>query len=68
MSELSTEELRVLAREVFGRDLGDAEVEACRPRLPTMVRNVRTIRERARHLGAIEPALVPQPPKGDDRG
>lgn len=68
MTELSTDELRALAREVFGRELSDAEAEAFRPRLPTMVRNVRTIRERARDLGAIEPALVPQALKGDDHG
>lgn len=68
MSELSTEELRALAREVFGRDLSDARIEACRARLPTMARNVRRLRERERDLGALEPALVPQLPKGDDHG
>lgn len=68
MAELSRQELRSLAREVFGRDLADAEIEACRPRLPTMVRNVRRLRERERDLGALEPALVPQPASGDEHG
>jgi len=68
MSELSNEELRALAREVFGRDLADAEIEAYRARLPTTVGNVRTVRERARHLGSLEPAPVVRVPAGDGHG
>jgi hypothetical protein len=52
------EELKRMARETFGRELSDAQVEAYRGRLPTMVRNVERIREWEPRLRHAEPALV----------
>jgi hypothetical protein len=58
MSEPTTAELRQMAREAFGRDLGAAEAEALRLRLPTMARLARLLREQARRLGETEPAAI----------
>jgi hypothetical protein len=58
MAKPTTEELKQMAREVFGRELSDAQAEAYRGRLPTMVRNVRRLREWEPRLRPAEPALV----------
>jgi hypothetical protein len=52
------DELKKMARETFGRELSDAQVEAYRGRLPTMVKNVERLRDWAPHLRHAEPALV----------
>jgi hypothetical protein len=58
MARPTTDELKVIAREAFGRELSDEEAEAYRGRLPTMVQNVRRLRDWAPRLRAVEPALV----------
>ena len=58
MSRPSLDELRRMARETFGRELSDAQVDAYRGRLPTMAKNVRLLRDWERRLGAIDPAPV----------
>jgi hypothetical protein len=58
MSKPTIEQLQKLARETFGRELTEAQVEAYRGRLPTMAENVRRIREWEPRLRAAEPALV----------
>jgi hypothetical protein len=52
------DELKRMARETFGRELSDAQAEAYRGRLPTMVKNVERIREWAPRLRQAGPALV----------
>jgi hypothetical protein len=52
------DELKRMARETFGRELSDAQAEAYRGRLPTMVRNVERLREWEPRLRQVEPALV----------
>jgi hypothetical protein len=47
-----------MAREVFGRELSEAQAEGYRGRLPTMARNVRLLRDWERRLGTLDPALV----------
>ena len=58
MSRPSVDDLKRIAREVFGRELSDAQAEAYRGRLPTMAKNVRLLRDWERRLGTIDPALV----------
>ena len=58
MSSPSRDDLKRMAREAFGRELSDAQVEAYRGRLPTMVRNVQLLRDRERRLGTIDPSQV----------
>jgi hypothetical protein len=58
MSSPSLEDLKRMARESFGRELSDAQAEAYRGRLPTMVRNRRLLRDWERRLGPIDPAQV----------
>ena len=58
MSRPSLDDLKAMARETFGRELGEAQAEAYRGRLPTMARNVRLLRDWERRLGAIDPALI----------
>lgn len=58
MSSPSLEELKRMARESFGRELSDTQVEAYRGRLPTMVRNVRLLRDWERRLGTTDPCQV----------
>ena len=60
MSSPSLDDLKRMARESFGRELSDAQAEACRARLPTMVRNRRLLRDWERRLGTIDPAQVPR--------
>ena len=54
----STAELQRMAREAFGRALGEAEAEAYRSRLPTMVKNVARLRAWERQLHDTAPAQV----------
>jgi hypothetical protein len=58
MAKPTTEELKEMARATFGREISDAQAEAYRGRLPTMVRNVQRLRERESRLRHAEPALV----------
>lgn len=60
MSQSSIEELRRIARESFGRELADEQLEAYRGRLPTMARNVEVLRRWEERLREVEPALVQQ--------
>ena len=58
MASPSLDDLKRMARESFGRELSDAQAEAYRGRLPTMVRNVRLLRDWERRLDAIDPSQV----------
>jgi hypothetical protein len=60
MAKPTTEELKAMARETFGRELSDEEAEAYRGRLPTMVQNVQRLRAWEPRLRHAEPALVQQ--------
>jgi hypothetical protein len=55
-----------MAREVFGRELSDAQADTYRGRLPTMAKNVRLLRDWERRLGTIDPALVQRVGGGHD--
>jgi hypothetical protein len=58
MSRPSLDDLKRMAREAFGRELSEAKAEGYRGRLPTMVRNVRLLRDWERRLGTLDPAQV----------
>ena len=58
MAKPTTDELRQMGRETFGRELSDAQIAAYRGRLPTMVRNVQRLRSWESRLRHAEPALV----------
>jgi hypothetical protein len=58
MSGPSIAELQQMARATFGRELSEAQAEAYRGRLPTMVRNVERLQQWARGLGNAAPAQV----------
>jgi hypothetical protein len=58
MSSPSLDDLKRMARENFGRELSDAQAEAYRARLPTMVRNRRLLRDWERRLGGTDPSQV----------
>ena len=62
----TVDELKRMAREGFARELSDAQAEAYRGRLPTMVRNVQRLREWEPRLRHAEPALVQRVVPGDD--
>lgn len=68
MAQPNTDELKRIARETFGRELTDAQVEAARGRLRAMVRNVQRLREWEPRLRHAEPALVQRvvPGGGDE--
>ncbi len=70
MSQPSTAELRRMARETLGRELDDAELEAMRHRLPTMIKSLDILRDREARLRDIEPVTVYRVPEqgGTDRG
>lgn len=68
MAAPTIDELKTLAREVFGREISDAQAEAYRGRLPAMARNVRTLQARERALGPIDPALVQHAEPGKHHG
>ena len=57
-ADLSTHELRQLAREVLGHDVSAAQAEAYRARLPTMARVVRILRKWEPQLREVEPAAI----------
>jgi hypothetical protein len=59
------DDLKRMARDTFGRELSNAEAEAYRGRLPTMVENVRRLRAWAPRLRQAEPALVQRVVAGD---
>jgi hypothetical protein len=64
MADPSVAELQDMARTVFGRELSEAQAEAYRGRLPTMVRIVRRVRElepRLRDAQPVQIARVPEP-------
>jgi hypothetical protein len=58
MSGPSIAELQRIAREAFGRQLSEAQAEAYRGRLPTMVQNVERLQRWAERLGDTAPAQV----------
>jgi hypothetical protein len=66
MSRPSLDDLKQMAREVFGRELSDAQADAYRGRLPTMAKNIRLLRDWERRLGTIDPALVQRVGGGHD--
>jgi hypothetical protein len=68
MMTTTMDELRKMARAAFGRELSDAQLEAYRGRLPTMVKNVERLREWEPRLRHAEPALVQRvaPGGGDE--
>jgi hypothetical protein len=64
MAKPSVVELQEMARTVFGRELSEAQAEAYRGRLPTMVRIVQRVRElepRLRDAHPVQIARVPEP-------
>jgi hypothetical protein len=64
MADPSVAELQDMARTVFGRELSEAQAEAYRGRLPTMVRIVQRVRElepRLRDAPPVQIARVPEP-------
>jgi hypothetical protein len=66
MPRPSLDDLKRMAREAFGRELSETQVEGYRGRLPTMARNVRLLRDWAQRLGTIDPALVQRVGGGHD--
>jgi hypothetical protein len=58
MASPSLDDLKRMARESFGRELSDAQAEAYRARLPTMVRNRRLLRDLERRLSMTDPSQV----------
>jgi hypothetical protein len=58
MSELTISDLLRLGREIFGRELSEAKLEAVRGRLPTMARAVRILEQSQAGLGETVPATV----------
>jgi hypothetical protein len=67
MSKPSIAELQRMARATFGRELSEAQAEAYRGRLPTMVENVERLQQWASRLGDIAPAQIQQMLAGDER-
>jgi hypothetical protein len=66
MSRPSLDDLKQMAREMFGRELSDAQADAYCGRLPTMAKNVRLLRDWERRLGTVDPALVQRVGGGHD--
>jgi hypothetical protein len=58
MSRLSIAELKKLARDSFGRDLSEGEIEVYRTRLPAMVQTVVMLKEWDSRLKDTVPATV----------
>lgn len=65
MTNNNVDDLKRMARETFGRELSDAQIEAYRGRLPTMVKNVQRLRAWEPRLRQAEPALVQRVVGGD---
>jgi hypothetical protein len=65
MAKPTTDELKRMARETFGRELADAEADAYPGRLPTTVPNVQRLRELDERLDerlvAAEPSALALP-------
>jgi uncharacterized membrane protein YccC len=64
MAKPSVVELQEMARTVFGRELSEAQAEAYRGRLPTMVQivqRVRALEPRLRDAHTLQIARVPEP-------
>jgi hypothetical protein len=60
----SVAELQAMARATFGRELSEAQAEAYRGRLPTMVQivqRVRALEPRLRDAHTLQIARVPEP-------
>ncbi len=58
MSRLSVAELQKLARDTFGRDLSEGELEVYRTRLPSMAQAVTMLRQWEPRLKDTVPATV----------
>ncbi|TDJ61951.1 MAG: hypothetical protein E2O37_11790 [Proteobacteria bacterium] len=58
MSRLSIAELQKMARDTFGRDLSEGEIEVYRTRLPAMVQAVTMLEEWEARLNDTVPATV----------
>ncbi len=58
MSRLSIAELQKMARDTFGRDLSEGEIEVYRTRLPAMVQAVTMLKEWESRLNDTVPATV----------
>ncbi len=58
MSRLSIAELQKMARDTFGRDLSEGEIEVYRTRLPAMVQAVTMLEEWESRLNDTVPATV----------
>ena len=63
MTKPTIAELQQMARATFGRELSEAEAEAYRDRLPTMVRIVQRIRQLEPQLRDAHPLQVKQMPE-----
>lgn len=58
MSRLSIAELQKMARDTFGRDLSEGEIEVYRTRLPAMVQAVTMLEQWESRLKDTVPATV----------
>jgi hypothetical protein len=68
MANPTVAELQEMARAVFGRELSEAQAEAYRGRLPTMVRivqRVRALEPRLRDAHPIQIVRMPKPGRHD---
>lgn len=63
MPEMSTEQLRTLAREKFGRELTDTELKLIASRLPALARVADRLLQWQSRLGDIEPATTYRVPE-----
>ena len=63
MAEPTIAELQALARDVFGRELSEAQAEAYRGRLPTMARIVQRVRSLEPRLRTAHTAQVMRVPE-----
>jgi hypothetical protein len=68
MANPTVAELQEMAREVFGRELSEAQAEAYRGRLPTMawiVQRVRALEPRLREAHTLQVMRVPETRRHD---
>jgi hypothetical protein len=68
MANPTVAELQQMAREVFGRELSEAQAEAYRGRLPTMARiveRVRALEPRLREAHTLQVMRVPETRRHD---
>ena len=68
LADPSVAELQQMARAAFGRELSEAQAEAYRGRLPTMVRNVQRLRQLEPRLRDAHPAQVQRMPETGRHG